>query len=159
MSTSFPDWLMQQLSLRGWIPADLVRATGLNSSTVSRWLNPHAGPPSPSSCAKIARALKIDDDEVLRAAGHIGQMGEESPTYAFREIDPRAISIARLLASDPELVFLDRALSAGLFAVLHGEGGGAVAELVLDDVGLSAGGEHPTPSTRASARFAGPSDL
>lgn len=99
---TFPGWLLQQLSVRGWIPADLVRATGRNSSTISRWMNPHGGPPSPSSCISIAAALKIDENEVLKAAGHLSAMGEESAIYVAREIDPRMIAIARVLAEDPE---------------------------------------------------------
>jgi transcriptional regulator with XRE-family HTH domain len=99
---SFPDWLMQQMKMRGMIPADLVRSTGRNSSTVSRWLNPHSGAPRPPSCFLIAKALAMDPNEVLRAAGHLPALAEESATYGFREIDPRAIAIARVLANDQE---------------------------------------------------------
>lgn len=100
--TPFSIWLASELRSRKLNQSQLATYLGLNSSSVNRWLT-RGGLPSARVAEEIAALFRMDPAEVLRLAGHKpAAMGEDSPTYVAREIDPRAISIARLLASDPE---------------------------------------------------------
>lgn len=100
--TEFAKWLAYELRSRKLSQSQLAAYLGLNSSSVNRWLK-HGGFPSPRVAEDLAARFKVDPAEVLRMAGHKPQaMGEDSPTYVFREIDPRVIFIARALAEDPD---------------------------------------------------------
>jgi transcriptional regulator with XRE-family HTH domain len=66
---SFSSWLRQQLRRHEWTQADLARKSGLSQGRISDWLN-NKRRPSPASCDRLADALGVDLDDVLRRAGH-----------------------------------------------------------------------------------------
>jgi transcriptional regulator with XRE-family HTH domain len=66
----FGTWLEHQLRRRAWSQADFVRNSGLSRSAVSAWIT-GTRIPDPESCDRIADALHIDVETVLRKAGHL----------------------------------------------------------------------------------------
>jgi len=73
MNEDFPDWLKRQFSRRDWTQADAARAIGVSSGRVSEWVNGKR-PPSVESLERIADALHIDVETVLRKAGHLPEV-------------------------------------------------------------------------------------
>ena len=65
----FSDWLLEQLDQNGLTQAQLASATGLNPATLNKILNGKTKRPEPESCIKIAKALKVAQQTVYRAAG------------------------------------------------------------------------------------------
>ena len=65
----FGDWLSEKLAERNLKPADITRATGLDSGVLSNIINNKRQQPSVDSCRAIAHALEIPLEEVYRAAG------------------------------------------------------------------------------------------
>lgn len=63
----FRNWLLDELRKRDWIQADLARASGLTTATISRYATGRI--PDESALKKIARALKVPPEEAFRAAG------------------------------------------------------------------------------------------
>jgi SOS-response transcriptional repressor LexA len=65
----FGAWLTEQLARRELTQADFARLGPFSTANVSRWL--HEGrSPLPKFCLRIAAVLGLDEDLVLRAAGH-----------------------------------------------------------------------------------------
>lgn len=64
----FREWLREELAHRGWSSADLARRSNLNKSHISRILRDRL--PGTETLVKIAHALRLPADEVLRRAGH-----------------------------------------------------------------------------------------
>lgn len=69
----FGDWLANQLRRRELSQADFSRTTGFGTGTISRWIA-NARVPDPDSCDRIADALHIDVETVLRKAGHLPEV-------------------------------------------------------------------------------------
>lgn len=65
---SFNEWIEGCLHDRGWRPSDLARAASIKDATLSRILN-QTRQAGPDVCRAIARALKVDEEEVFRRAG------------------------------------------------------------------------------------------
>jgi transcriptional regulator with XRE-family HTH domain len=65
---SFSAWLENGMQKRGMTQSDLSRASGLSTATVANLINGRRKP-GPDACTKIARALKLPEDAVFRAAG------------------------------------------------------------------------------------------
>lgn len=65
----FGEWLREQIERREWQQADFAREGRFTTASVSRWIN-NEQLPTPQSCLRIASTLGVDDDIVLRAAGH-----------------------------------------------------------------------------------------
>jgi transcriptional regulator with XRE-family HTH domain len=65
---TFPDWLQSELDRRGWRATELARRADLDDGIISRALS-GARVPSVGSLEKIAAALDIPIEEVLRPAG------------------------------------------------------------------------------------------
>ena len=63
-------WLDDLLKELGWTPADLSRATGLDSAVISNIRNGKRGVGT-SSAAKIGKAAHRPTEEILRLAGEI----------------------------------------------------------------------------------------
>ena len=65
---NFPDWLNEQISMRGWSLNELARRAGVSVSSVSLVLSGQrkAGP---DFCNGIARAINVPADQVFRLAG------------------------------------------------------------------------------------------
>ena len=64
----FGEWLAEKLIERDMKPADLSRATGMDSAVISNLINSKRQQPAVESCKLIARALEIPLEEVYRAA-------------------------------------------------------------------------------------------
>ena len=69
MERSFAEWMNRELLRRDWNQSDLVRRTGLSSSTLSRFATGKRIP-SPKQADLIADVLGVDLDTVLAVAGH-----------------------------------------------------------------------------------------
>lgn len=65
----FGEWLLQQIERHEWTQADFARESKLNPQNISRWINGERVP-SPKSCLQIAKVFRVNEDIVLRLAGH-----------------------------------------------------------------------------------------
>ena len=91
---SFSEWLNEQVRLGQWTQAGLARAAGLSASTVHKMLNSKIKQPSTESCRRIAKALEMSTNTVLRAA----KISLAEPE--FPELDDLKMVVAQL--SDQE---------------------------------------------------------
>jgi hypothetical protein len=69
----FHVWLRRELEACVWRAAELARATDLKIQVVAKWLSADLSKritPNPTSCRLIGRALDVDPDLMLEAAGH-----------------------------------------------------------------------------------------
>jgi transcriptional regulator with XRE-family HTH domain len=80
---AFSAWLREEMQRREWRQADFARATDIDVSMVSRWLQGRR--PDPASLERVAEALGADLDALLTLAGH----RPRSP----RDDDPRTASL------------------------------------------------------------------
>ncbi len=85
------EYLLGQLAHRGWSPADLARAAGLQQSTVSRNLSGERHP-SPETVKRYARVLDLSEDHLLVLAGYRSQKRRDRP--------PELQAIVELLDED-----------------------------------------------------------
>lgn len=119
---NFGEWLLQQIERREWSQADFARLSKMNPQNISRWIN-NERVPSPRSCLRMADIFGIDEDVVLRAAGH-----KPPPDTPQR---PRSLDdiIAELEAERPIAVpVIEQIASAG-------EGEAAVGYVYLPPMG------------------------
>jgi transcriptional regulator with XRE-family HTH domain len=72
---SFSSWLLRELKVRDMSQSDLARIAGLGSGTISNIVsgNRKVGQ---ETLAKIARALRVPDETVFRAAGLLPPVSE-----------------------------------------------------------------------------------
>jgi transcriptional regulator with XRE-family HTH domain len=77
----FGDWLHEQRTSRNWSQSDLSRASTVDSSIITRW-ETGATRPSPANLAKIAPALGVPYEDLLKMCGYLP--GEPDP-----ELDPK----------------------------------------------------------------------
>jgi transcriptional regulator with XRE-family HTH domain len=75
---AFGTWLALQLQRRDLTQADFSRITGLSTGIISNWIN-GSREPTARSIARVAQGLRLDETDVLRAAGLIEEPGEETP--------------------------------------------------------------------------------
>lgn len=73
----FNDWLQEELDKKDWTQADLMRASGLTSAAISKYLNGRI--PDDKSLRKIAHALNLPVDFVFEKAEKIPAKIELSP--------------------------------------------------------------------------------
>jgi transcriptional regulator with XRE-family HTH domain len=71
-------WLDDLLDVLGWTPADLSRASGLDSAVISNIRNGKRGVGT-STAAKIGKATKRPTEEILRLAGEIDTKPPTNP--------------------------------------------------------------------------------
>jgi transcriptional regulator with XRE-family HTH domain len=64
----FATWLQNELDIRGWRQVDLVRKAGIHSGFLSKILSRERRP-GVGTCAAMARAFNLSEEEVLRRAG------------------------------------------------------------------------------------------
>jgi transcriptional regulator with XRE-family HTH domain len=76
MSNDLSLWLNQQLERVGWSYRELGRRTELPHSSIARYAE-GTQIPTPDSCAKIAKALGVPTQEVMRLAGHLPDPGPD----------------------------------------------------------------------------------
>jgi len=62
-------WLRQQLDSRGWSQNELAEKSGISSGLMSGIMNGRR--PGMKVCKGLARALEVDEEVVLKLAGHI----------------------------------------------------------------------------------------
>ena len=81
----FSLWLENQITVRGWRPADLAKAAELPAATVARVLNGdrNAGP---EVATAIAKALSLSPEFVFRQAGLLPEIIPADPDPTFEEI-------------------------------------------------------------------------
>lgn len=63
----FSDWLLEEMRKREWIQADLARASGLTTASISRYMVDRV--PDKEALRKIARAFNMKPEIIFRAAG------------------------------------------------------------------------------------------
>lgn len=69
----FQAWLQKKLNENDWNQSDLARATGLTRSAISHILSSRSKTPDRETLVKIAKALRLPIEEVLRAVGTLPQ--------------------------------------------------------------------------------------
>jgi len=65
---TFPDWLKQEMKIRGYTPFEMAYQTKLDAAVIVELLNGKQLPDKDTSLA-IARAFRFHPDYVLRVAG------------------------------------------------------------------------------------------
>src|SRR6266498_5116197 len=93
VDTPFNDWLLEQMTERGWTQADLARASGLNRQSISDYINLRRTNPEPEALVAIAHGLNISPITVFRKAGLL-PLGPDSEVkfedwkYLIEQMDP-----------------------------------------------------------------------
>ncbi|MGN6413747.1 hypothetical protein [Flexivirga sp.] len=66
------EFIQERMDTRSWAPADLARESGLSLQLVSQLLNDNreviANPPKASTVAGLAKAFRVEESSVMRAA-------------------------------------------------------------------------------------------
>ncbi len=98
----FNDWLLREMSKRGWSQSDLARSSELNRAVINKLLNGQSLP-RPSTLEAISRALKVPVEQVFRVAGLLPDIPEtdgylEEVIHHIRQIqDPQRKATLLLL--------------------------------------------------------------
>jgi transcriptional regulator with XRE-family HTH domain len=98
----FNDWLVREMSKRGWSQSDLARSSELNRAVINKLLNGQSLP-RPSTLEAISRALKVPVEKVFRVAGLLPEIPEndgylEEVIHHIRQIqDPQRKATLLLL--------------------------------------------------------------
>lgn len=87
-------WVNQQLTRKGWRPADAARAFGVDDSMVSKWRRGLAEP-DPKSLRRIAESLDLPILTVLVAAGYL--TAEEAGQVPPAEANPSEVPTMELI--------------------------------------------------------------
>lgn len=102
------DWLNGELQERSWSMRELGRRSGISQAQISDVINGKINP-SANFCIKIAKALKLPPEMVLRRAGILPALTtakeeKEILLHYFDQLSPgdqlRLLSIARTLATE-----------------------------------------------------------
>ena len=99
---NFPDWLDTELAYRGWSRMDLVRRSGLSSGTISNIFAGHRNA-GVDTCRAIAKALRLPEADVLRAAGLL------APDPASDPVIEEILQLAASLPDDDQQTLIDLA--------------------------------------------------
>jgi transcriptional regulator with XRE-family HTH domain len=70
----FNDWLLDKLQKIDWSQADLARASGLTTASISKYVGGRI--PDESALKKIAKAFNLPPETVFRAAGILPPVSE-----------------------------------------------------------------------------------
>jgi transcriptional regulator with XRE-family HTH domain len=94
MTERFVSWLLTELDSRGWSQRELARRTGLSPAGVNQIVN-QARLPTWDFCARVARALSIEPNQVfvlagLRPARPPGVLEEQEVVNLLRDLDDRS---------------------------------------------------------------------
>ena len=95
LMTTFSEWLQAELNRRGWMPSDMVQAGGPKLPTLGRILNQERGVGG-ASVRKIARALSLPEDYVMRKAGLLSPARTEDDPTSLK----RLMEVARQLSDE-----------------------------------------------------------
>lgn len=104
MSEALRHWLSQELHRREWAYSELARLAGISRPLVSRTLSGDM-PPSADFCIKVASALDIAPETVLRLAGILPPAPPASP--ADDSILQELVELARTLPTEKRQQVLD----------------------------------------------------
>lgn len=74
----FNDWLLDKLQKIDWSQADLARASGLTTASISKYVGGRI--PDESALKKIAKAFNLPPETVFRAAGILPPVSELDAT-------------------------------------------------------------------------------
>jgi SOS-response transcriptional repressor LexA len=83
----FADWLNNRLNDLEWDQADLVRASGLSSTSVSRYVNGEGIPSRFSVLERIASALRVPVEEIQDAVRGVEHKAPRSPEDILAELE------------------------------------------------------------------------
>lgn len=107
----FNDWLMREMSKRGWSQSDLARSSELNRAVINKLLNGQTVP-RPQTIEAIAHALKLPTEQAYRIAGLLPDIPEnesyiEEIVHLIRKIQSpqrkaTALMLIKALASEEE---------------------------------------------------------
>lgn len=91
MDMDFPEWLLDQLSKRGWSQSDLAKHAYINRQLVETYVNRKRKKYDPEMLAKIAKALNEPTEVVFRAAGLLNSVPanteqKEQMVYLFDQL-------------------------------------------------------------------------
>lgn len=78
---TFGEWIDLQNAKRGWKPADLARASGLDTGVISNLRNNKRQMPAVESCRALSEAYQIPVKEVFIAAGILNEEDERTRGY------------------------------------------------------------------------------
>lgn len=99
---TFGIWILEELEDRGWSMSELARRSGVTHATISRIVSGERNP-SAKMCVAIARALKMQSEEVMRLAGLLPSKPDETldierALYLFNQLSPtqRKIILAQM---------------------------------------------------------------
>jgi transcriptional regulator with XRE-family HTH domain len=92
MNDKFSVWLLNEIQSRGWSQAELARRAGSSRTAISDVIS-EKHPAGFDLCIGIAQALKYPPEAVLRAAGLLPQVSQntealEKITFLFTELTP-----------------------------------------------------------------------
>jgi transcriptional regulator with XRE-family HTH domain len=99
---TFGDWLLQQIEVLGWRQVDLARRMDVSRSTVCDLVNSRRLP-STDVCVRIAGALSIPPEDVLRLAGHLPPDAVELEDLSLRQL----VEVARQLTESDRAELLE----------------------------------------------------
>lgn len=94
------DWIQQELNTRGWSNSELVKRSGLKSSTLSMTLN-RQNRVSFDFCLGIAKAFRMLPEQALRQAGLLPPVSSVSDDALVQKITELA---KQLPASEKKLL-------------------------------------------------------
>ncbi len=97
----FPAYLAALLRERGLTAARVARQAGISPTVLGNWI--HGARPRPDTLRKVAPALEVHPDELMRAAGYLG------PTDGGASIGAVDLELARMDRELTELLVRWRA--------------------------------------------------
>jgi transcriptional regulator with XRE-family HTH domain len=103
VDTEFVPWLAKEMEKRGWTQTELARRAGIVPSYMSMVMT-GLKRPSTGACVKVATALGMSPERVLRIGGYLPPVTEER----LREFD----HVAQVLASLPDGPIREEAIAA-----------------------------------------------
>jgi transcriptional regulator with XRE-family HTH domain len=110
-SHMFKNWLLAEMSKRGWSQSDLARSADLNRAVINKLLNGQSIP-RPTTLEAIAHAFRIPVENAFRVAGLLPEIPEsesliEEFVHHIRQIqNPQrkatALALIKVLISEEE---------------------------------------------------------
>jgi len=109
-SNKFKDWLLKEMTRRGWSQSDLARSADVNRAVINKLLR--GATPRLATLTALARAFKIPVERVFRISGLLPEIPEsesliEEVNYHLRQLrSPKrratALILIKALVSEEE---------------------------------------------------------
>lgn len=93
----FSQWLENEMKVRGWRQADLIKRSGVSSGLISQILSGQRSP-GVDTCRAIARAFGMKEIQVLKIAGLVA----DSETAKFTPVVEAAATMLNELSEDDQ---------------------------------------------------------